>query len=401
VVYPPYAEAGQSEKGAITSMVTGSNPSGPQPPYVTLVPPSIGEQEREPLEDLEMPLPSPQTFFLGGLFTLGVFVVMYLASSIILPIVLAFVLKLLLQPAVRLFERLYVPRRVGALVAIMLVIGSVVGLVAVLSLPAATWAQKLPEGIPRLEAHLVVLKAPIDALQRVIQQAEKVADSPSEGKPVVEVRRDLGISGALFAGTRAILDGLLTTVLVLYFLLVSGEIFLRRIVEILPNFKEKRQAVDISQQVEEDISAYLVTITVMNLVVGAATAIAMYFCGLGDPLLWGASAFLLNYVPILGPLFGTFIFLLAGLLTFDSLWWALLPPALYFGIHLIEGETLTPMLLARRFTLNPVLVILSLVFWFWMWGVPGAILAVPMLAILKIVCDRVRPLKVLGHFLEG
>ena len=382
-------------------MVTVSNSSDQQPPQGTLVPASVGEPEAEPLEDLEMLLPSPQTFFLGGLFTLSAFVVLYLASSIILPIVLAFVLKLLLQPAVRLFERLYVPRPVAALIAIMLVIGSVVGLVTVLSLPAATWAQKLPEGIPRLEAHLVVLKAPIDALQRVIQQAEKVADSPGEGNPVVQVRRDLGISGALFAGTRAILDGLFTTVLVLYFLLVSGEIFLRRIVEILPNFKEKRQAVDISQQVEEDISAYLVTITVMNLIVGVATAAAMYFCGLGDPLLWGASAFLLNYVPILGPLFGIFIFLLAGLLTFDSLWWALLPPALYFGIHLIEGEALTPMLLARRFTLNPVLVILSLVLWFWMWGVPGAILAVPMLAILKIVCDRVRSLRVLGHFLEG
>jgi predicted PurR-regulated permease PerM len=117
--------------------------------------------------------------------------------------------------------------------------------------------------------------------------------------------------------------------------------------------------------------------------------------------LWGATAFLLNYIPILGPLFGSFIFLLAGLLSFDSLWWALLPPALYLGIHLVEGETLTPMLLARRFTLNPVLVILALVFWFWMWGVPGAILAVPMLAIVKIVCDRVRSLKILGHFLEG
>lgn len=187
----------------------------------------------------------------------------------------------------------------------------------------------------------------------------------------------------------------------LYFLLVSGDIFLRRIVEILPGFSEKRQAVDISQQIAEDISSYLVTITVMNAAVGVATAAAMYMCGLGDALLWGAAAFLLNYVPILGPLFGTGIFLLAGMLVFDTLRWALLPQALYFGIHLIEGEMLTPMLLARRFTLNPVLVILALVFWFWMWGVPGAILAVPLLAIVKIVCDRVRPLKALGHFLEG
>ena len=105
--------------------------------------------------------------------------------------------------------------------------------------------------------------------------------------------------------------------------------------------------------------------------------------------------------PHLGATLGTVIFLLAGMLSFDSLWWALLPAAVYFGIHLAEGETLTPMLLARRFTLNPVLVILSLVFWFWMWGVPGAILAVPLLAMLKIVSDRLRPLKALGHFLEG
>jgi predicted PurR-regulated permease PerM len=139
----------------------------------------------------------------------------------------------------------------------------------------------------------------------------------------------------------------------------------------------------------------------MNVAVGIATAAAMYLCGLGDPLLWGAAAFLLNYIPILGPLFGVCTFVLAGMLTFDSLLWALLPAALYFGIHLVEGETLTPMLLARRFTLNPVLVILSLVFWFWMWGVPGAVLAVPMLAIVKIICDRLRPLRALGHFLEG
>jgi predicted PurR-regulated permease PerM len=248
---------------------------------------------------------------------------------------------------------------------------------------------------------LVVLKAPIQALQKVIQQAEQAADAPGPKGSTIALRRDLGLTGTLFAGTRAVLDGLFTTVLVLYFLLVSGDLFLRRIVEILPRFSDKRQAVDISQQIEEDISAYLVTITAMNAAVGVATAAAMYLCGLGDPLLWGVSAFLLNYIPILGPLFGTAIFLLAGMLSFDSLWWALLPPALYFGIHLVEGETLTPMLLARRFTLNPLLVILSLVFWFWMWGVPGAILAVPMLAILKIVCDRVRPLKALGHFLEG
>jgi predicted PurR-regulated permease PerM len=352
--------------------------------------------------ETEMPLPSdPQTFFLGGLFALGVFAVLYLASTIILPVILAFVLNLLLQPAVRLLGRVHLPRAVGALLTVLLVIGALVGLVAALSVPAATWAERLPEGIPRLEAHLEVIKGPIQALQKVIQQAEQAADAPPGRGSIVSVRRDLGITGALFAGTRSVLDGLFTTVLVLYFLLVAGDIFLRRIVEILPTFSNKRQAVDISQQIQEDISAYLLTITAMNAAVGVATAAAMYLCGLGDPLLWGTTAFLLNYIPILGPLFGVGIFVLVGMLSFDGLGWALLPPALYFGIHLVEGESLTPMLLARRFTLNPVLIILSLVFWFWMWGMLGAILAVPMLAILKIISDRLRPLKALGHFLEG
>ncbi len=139
----------------------------------------------------------------------------------------------------------------------------------------------------------------------------------------------------------------------------------------------------------------------MNAGVGLATAIAMQVSGLGDPLLWGAVAFLLNYVPILGPLTGVAIFSLAGLLTFDSLWRAFLPGTLYLFIHLIEGEFVTPMLMARRFTLNPVIVILSLIFWFWIWGLPGAILSVPILAITKIVCDRIRPLNSLAHLLEG
>lgn len=266
-----------------------------------------------------MPLPSdPRTFFLGGLFVLSFLAALYVASSIILPVVLAFALSLLLEPAVRLVERVHLPRAVGALLAILLVIGTIVGLVAVLSVPAANWSQRLPEGIPRLEAHLVFLKDPIEAVERVIQKAEQAVQASGQKGSSIVIRRDLGVTGALFAGTRAVIDGMFTTILVLYFLLVTGDIFLRRIVEVLPKFHDKRQAVDISKQIQEDISAYLVTITAMNTAVGIATAAAMYLCGLGDPLLWGATAFLLNYIPILGPLLGICMFLLAGMLSFDS-----------------------------------------------------------------------------------
>lgn len=118
-------------------------------------------------------------------------------------------------------------------------------------------------------------------------------------------------------------------------------------------------------------------------------------------MLWGVVAFCLNFVPILGPFCGIVLFLAVGLISKGPAWAALMPAAIYFGIHVLEGEIVTPMLLANRFTINPVAVILSLIFWYWMWGVPGAILAVPVLTIIKIVSDRLRPLRALGHLLEG
>jgi predicted PurR-regulated permease PerM len=315
-------------------------------------------------------------------------------------LVFAIILKLLLQPAMRILERLHVPRILAALLLIIALFGTIVGLGAAISGPAGTWAAKLPEGIPRLQERLSFMREPINTLQRFLLQVEDFGAPGPLPNATVSARGPTLLT-TLFTGTRNFASGLFTTVLFLFFLLLSGDIFLHRLVEIMPRFSGKRQVVDISQQIESDISAYLVTITIMNAVVGIAMGLAMWLTGVGDPILWGTVAFLLNYVPILGTALGVVIFLLAGLLTIDPLWQALLPAGLYLGLHLIEGETVTPMLVARRFTLNPVLVIISLVFWFWMWGVPGAILSVPMLAIAKIICDRVRPLAAFGRFLEG
>jgi predicted PurR-regulated permease PerM len=340
------------------------------------------------------------TIFLGGLFVLAVFAALRDASVIILPLVLAFILNLLLQPALRVLKRLRLPAAAGSLLLIVLIIAGLVGFGTALSGPAAVWVAKLPEGIPRLVEHVRLLRGPFDALQRVLQQAEQIAAGPAQtGTTMVALQG--GFAGILFGNVRAVVGGLFTTLLILFFLLIFGDTFLRHLVEILPTFHDKRRAIDISQQIERDISGYLVTITAMNTGVGVATAIAMQVTGVGDPLLWGTVAFLLNYVPILGPLTGVAIFVLAGLLTFDPLWRAILPGALYLLIHLIEGEFVTPMLMARRFTLNPVVVILSLIFWFWIWGLAGAILSVPILASTKIICDRVGPLKPLAHLLGG
>jgi predicted PurR-regulated permease PerM len=349
-------------------------------------------------ENEAMPLPADaKVIFLGGIFFVLLLAALYTAAEIVWPLVLAFTLSMLLNPLLRFLDRLHIPRVLAALLLVLAVLALVVGLGTAISGPAASWAAKLPDALPRLFQHLSFLEAPFATLQHFWQRIQDFAGWQSGANSSAGI----ALLTKLFTGTGSFASGFFTTLLFLFFLLVAGEIFLQRLVEIMPRFSGKRQVVDIAKQIESDISVYLLTITTMNAAVGIATAAVMWLTGVGDPVLWGTTAFLLNFVPILGPLLGVLVFLLAGALAADTVWLMLLPAGLYFGIHVIEGETFTPMLLARRFTLNPVLMIVSLVFWFWMWGVPGAILSVPMLAITKIVCDRVRPLAAFGHFLEG
>lgn len=357
--------------------------------------PSQEAQERQ----AEMPLPhNLQTLLLMGIFGLLVFFALYFTGEVVQPIIFAVILYLVLQPAMRGAAKLRVPKTVAALLIILVFFGGVGALGFTLSGPAAEWVSKAPDSLRRIEYRLFLLKKPIADLQSVSEQVEKIADGPATDDKFVTVAGP-DVSSVLFSGTRTMLVGLGTTVVLLFFLLVSGDLFLRRLVEILPTLSNKKQAVEISREIESNISSYLATISFMNLGVGVLTGLAAYLCGLSDPILWGTVAFLLNFVPILGPLCGVAILLLAGLLTFDVIWQAALPAGIYLVIHIVEGETVTPMLLARRFILNPVLVIVSLIFWYWMWGISGALLAVPLLATVKIVCDRIRPLMALGHFL--
>jgi predicted PurR-regulated permease PerM len=352
-------------------------------------------------ENEDMPLPTdPKTIFLGGLFVLASMAALYVTEQVVLPLVLAIVLKLLLQPFVRLLEDFHIPRAVGAILSVLLVLLAFGGTISILAGPAADWAGKLPEAIPKLKASLSFLQDPIDAFQGMMKQIGGITGEAGSS-PQGPGMRPANLVGAVLSGSATATSGVFTTLLVLFYLLVSGETFLRRMVEILPRFKDKRQAVELSLHIERDVSAYLLTVACINAIVGIATGCVMWACGVANPVLWGAVAFVLNFVPILGAMVGIVIFLMASVLSLGVTWWAVLPVGLYFGIHLLEGEFATPMLIARRFTINPVALILSLIFWYWMWGVLGAILAVPLLAIVKIVCDDLRPLRAFGHLLEG
>ena len=346
---------------------------------------------------------------LGTLAVLGVLYTLYLASAILLPFVLALVLYLLLSPVMRvLTRRLRLPRTLAALLVIVLLFLVVGGVAAAISVPATDWVAKLPQTLPKLVEKLGFLRRPFEYAQHGYEQLSGMMGGGAQGSgqggggapagaPNLSSLTSFG--GSLLGGLKTMLSDGFTILLLLFFFLSSGNDLLRRLVEVLPTWEDKKRAVGIATEIEDNVASYLATITVMNLLVGTLNGLQLWLLGMPNPLLFGTAAFLLNYIPIIGPLTGVVFFLVVGLFTFDSPLFALVPAGIYLAIHVMEGETITPMLLARRLTLSPVLVIVSLFFWDWMWGVPGALLSVPLLAVAKIVCDRLPGLAALGHML--
>jgi predicted PurR-regulated permease PerM len=355
----------------------------------------------EPEQPAPIQLPSdPLVFLQAAQFLLLLLAALYVTRTIVLPIVLAILLKLLLQSGVRRLERIHIPRVIAALLMITVLFVSLVSMGTALTGPAHDWVGKLPEGLPRLQERLSFISGPITGIRHFLQNAESFMHvTTSEG--AASSPASSGLSEVMFAGTASFASGLFMTVIVLFFLLISGDLFLRRLVEILPRFRDKRAAVMISQQIESDIAGYLKTITIMNGFVGVSTALVAWVTGLDTPALWSVLAFFLNYIPMIGPIICLVTLILAGMLRIEPLWGAFMPAAGFFAVHVIEGQFVTPILVARRFTLNPVVVVISLIFWYWMWGVPGAILAVPALAIVKIICDGVPSWTAIGHLIEG
>jgi predicted PurR-regulated permease PerM len=380
------------------------------------------DAENERIADTLSPVRGHGNKALGTLAVLAVLHTLYFAAAIVLPFVLAIVLFLLLSPVMRvLCKRLRLPRPLSAFLVILLLFMVVAGLGAAISVPASGWIARAPDSLPMLEKKLGFLSSPIafvqngmekinDFMERhtgpqiATEELAKLTPSPPppaprspESNPAFSTLRSVG--GSVLATTGAAVGEVFTVLLLLFFMLSSGDTMLRRLVEVLPTFEDKKRAVEIASEIESNVAGYLATITMMNVMVGLLAGLAMWLLGLPDPLLFGTMAFVLNYIPIIGPVIGIVIFFFVGLFTYDSPLSALAPAGIYLAIHVMEGETITPMLLARRLTLNPVLVIASLVFWNWMWGVTGALLSVPLLAVFKIVCDHLPGLQGLGHML--
>jgi predicted PurR-regulated permease PerM len=208
------------------------------------------------------------------------------------------------------------------------------------------------------------------------------------------------VTEILLSATHTVLAGVGLMALTLYFHLGWGDLFLRKLIRALPTLTNKQRAVEIARETERQVSAYLLTITLVNALLGAALGAAVWLLGVPNPTLWGAMVFVLNFIPYLGPLIGIVVLGVVALVTLPGLGYALLVPAFYFLLHSVESNIITPLVLVRRLTLNPIVMFLWLSLWFWLWGIPAAVLAVPMLKTLKIFCDNIPQLARAGQFLE-
>jgi predicted PurR-regulated permease PerM len=336
-----------------------------------------------------------------GILALAVmagFYTLYFARAIFIPIALAVLLNILLGDFVRRLARIGVTEAVGAAFVLALFVGGTGLAVYQLSGPAAGWIEGAPFNLWKIQEKLRPVKETVEEVKRTTKQVEQMTESEGEGETKVVVKGP-SLTDSFLSNAGRVASTIGITIVLLYFMLASGDLFLRKLVRVLPTFQDKKRAVEIARQAESDVSRYLVTITLVNMGLGAATALAMALLGMPNPVLWGALAAVNNFIPYLGSLVTVGVLTVVAAVSFDTLGQIVAPPLIFFALTTFEGQFLTPMLLGKRLTLNPVVIFLALLIWGWLWGIPGVLMAVPLLAAFKILCDHVPSLAAVGEFL--
>jgi predicted PurR-regulated permease PerM len=335
---------------------------------------------------------------LTGLLILAVFYTIYFMRSILLPIVLALLLSYLFRPIVRGLAQLKIPLPLGAAFILIGFLALVSYGISALATPAVGWLQKAPAGLAELQHKLLPVKKSVAHVAQASGEIEKLATTNAEAK-TVEVKRH-PITEMFFLRTPELIASAVLLSILLYFLLVYDQVFIAKLVKLLPTFSDKKTAVSIAHDIESQISRYLLTITAINACLGLAVGTAVGLLGLRNPVMWGVIVALLNFVPYLGALTGIICMTIGAILSFESLGYALVFPAIYLAFGVLEGSFITPWVMGRSLTLNPVIILLSLTFWGWMWGIVGIILAVPILAAFKIFCAHIKPMEPFAEFLS-
>lgn len=328
------------------------------------------------------------------LVVLALLYTLAMARTLVVPLVLASFLGVGLNPLVLGVSRLHIPRALSALI-VMLALGAGLASAVTLLTPAAVeWLQQAPSAIrhdlaPRLRPLTLKLQEANRATQSLTGTLESSAQAVSD-KPGLDFWDVVSVTPSILAFT-------VTVALLVFFFLIYGDRMLLKLVEISPSFGRKRDVVSIVRGIQSKVSRYLLTCTAINLTLGVVSAGAFWWLGLSDPMLWGALVALANYIPYVGAVSMGIVLALVGIMQFHVLAPALAPAAVFALLSAIEGNLITPLVMGRSMRLSPVAILIWLLVWAWLWGIAGALLAVPMLVTLKLIAERIEGWRWLAH----
>lgn len=338
---------------------------------------------------------------LVGIFLFTVVYALYFARDFFMPVVLAFLLALMLTPVVRFLSKRGVPAPVSATLLVMFSVGTIVSAGYLLSGPVISLVNDAPSIGRQVAERLAEMRHPFEKVMEVSEQVENVTSAAEEpGVQKVVVAQPGIISQAagnlLSAGTSAAITFVLSL-----FLLASGTMFYEKIVQSFGRLSEKKRALRVVYDVEREISRYLLTVALINAGLGTAIGAGLWLLGVPNAAVWGIAAALLNFLPYIGAAATIVVVAAISLITFESMSYVLLAPAFVLCCNVIEGQFITPLVVGRRLEINAVAIFIAVAFWSWLWGFIGALIAVPLLVIIKVFCDHFDSLRHIGNFLSA
>lgn len=359
------------------------------------------DQEVETLELKRVRLLASLTLIGGIGLILALPFALRAGAEFFLPVTAALVIAIALVPMLEWFERRGVPAKVAAILCVIIFLMIAFFALASIVLPAIDWVALIPTRIDRVTRALDPLLDLYSNLQKFIDKTvSNIAVNPGEAGRTVRVETPNSMLDLITASAPHAAIQLFFALLVIYFFLAGWTGMRKRTIVSRGSFEGALTTARVIQQVVAATSTYIGTITVINVGLGALTALVLWVLGMDSPIMWGGIVAVLNYIPYLGPIAAALLLALGGLMTFADPWAALFPPAIFVGLHLIEANVLTPLIVGRRLTINPLLILVSLSFWAWVWGTTGALLAVPLLIILKTIFSAAGTPDIAGFLFE-
>jgi predicted PurR-regulated permease PerM len=340
------------------------------------------------------------TLIAGVALLLGLPFALRAGAEFFLPVTAAMVIAIALVPLLEWLERRRVPPGIAAFVCLFVFLVIANAALASIVVPATEWFRALPERIPQIQANLAPLIDFYSNLQRFVDDTvQMLASGPVAAAQASAVEAPSSIMDYVSSAPHAAIQ-LFFAILVVYFFLCGWTRLRERTITSRGSFGGALATARVIQNVVDSTSAYLGTITAINVTLGLLVAVSLWAIGMPSPLMWGGIVALCNYVPYIGPILAAILLALGGLMTFSDVWLALTPAAIQIALHFVEANAVTPAILSRRLTINPLLILLSLSFWGWVWGTPGALLAVPLLIIIQTVVAAAGKPDIAGFLFE-